>query len=209
MVSCFGSRIAEMLPDFSELKAEIAKLIDAKLRASIRSKNPVMAEMRRYTQHEGRKLRYEQMPDYNKAESEFEAISTKVLIEFSEVPNLVGLNLEKKLNEIADSAASGVSKSMYRKIDDSCEKAGTAMHANGQPMSPEMMLEMMDRVEMSFDHSGNPTTTFVFHPNMLSSFKQVTEKIDNDPELHQRHTEILRRQREAWATRESNRKLVD
>ena len=70
-------------------------------------------------------------------------------------------------------------------------------------------MQMMDKVEMEFDQTGKPTTALVFHPDMTESFKKVAEQIENDPELKRSADAILARKREAWAARESNRKLVD
>ena len=89
------------------------------------------------------------------------------------------------------------------------EKAGTSIDAGGKPVSPEMLLDMMSAVQMEFEPDGTPSQSFVIHPDMFPALKKVSDQIENDPELKRKNTEILERQREAWAARESNRKLVD
>jgi hypothetical protein len=85
----------------------------------------------------------------------------------------------------------------------------TLVDAGGKPVSPEMLLEMIDTVQMEFGPDGQPRHSFVIHPDMLPAVKKIADQMENDPELKRRHAEILERQREAWAARESNRKLVD
>lgn len=198
-----------MLPDFPDLKAEIERILLARLRAKIHTKDPVVAQIRRFTQHEGRRQRYEQRPSGKVVEDGFELFSTEVTAAIQEVPNLVGKNLEQKLDEIADKAGSAMAKRFFQRVGEECDKAGTSINAGGEQMNPELLLEMMSTVQTDFDSNGNPTSMFVLHPDTVPAALKISEQIENDPELKRRSDEIRRKQREAWVTRESNRKLVD
>jgi hypothetical protein len=199
-----------VLPDFPELKAELDNYIRVRLRKKMDARDSVVSQVRQYTQHEGLIQRYKQLgPDGKVVEEGFEVLSTEFVTSVDEIPTLMGNNLEKKLDEIAEKTAATLATAFYKKVGEACQEVGNSMNADGQPLSAESLLQMMDKVEMEFDQTGKPTTAIVFHPNMTESFRKVAEQIDNDPELKRRTDAILARRREAWATRESNRKLVD
>jgi hypothetical protein len=197
-----------MLPDFPALKAEIQKILVAKLRHRVDTGDPVLSQVKRFVQHEGQQMRYEQYGG-GTAQSGPEKIGTEFTIRPAEVPFLIGEKLDTKLEEMAQELISKSAKMFFKKMDESCKEAGTAIDVGGKPVSPEMLLEMMSTVQMEFGPDGKPSHSFVIHPDMAPALKKVVEQIDNDPELRRRHAEILERQREAWAARESYRKLVD
>ncbi|MBZ5655289.1 MAG: hypothetical protein LAO56_08410 [Acidobacteriia bacterium] len=197
-----------MLPDFPVLKAEVLKIILAKLRQRVDTGDPVLRQVGRFKQHEGTEMRYEQQGGAT-VEEGFEKIGTEFKVLLDEVPTLVGEKLDAKLEEIAQQLIPQAARAFFKKVGESCQKAGTSIDAGGKPVSPEMLLDMIGSVQMEFGPDGMPTSSFVIHPDMLPALKKVSEQIENDPELRRRNAEILDRQREAWAVRESNRKLVD
>jgi len=198
-----------MLPDFSEFKAELDKVILARLRKAINSKDPVLSSIRSFTQHEGRLMRYEQRPSGDTVEEGFDKVSVDFTISASEVPTFFGPNLDRKLNEVADKAVRQMAQSFFKKIEETSKQAGTTTDAKGQPLTPQLLLETMDKAQVEFDAAGNPTTTLVVHPNMVQALKKLNEQIESDPELKRQYEQSLRQQRAAWAAREDNRKLVD
>lgn len=197
-----------MLPDFPALKAEIQKTIEAGLRKRVDTGDPVFAQVKRIIQHEGGEIRYEQLGG-GAVQEGFERIGAYFTVPITDVPTLVGEKLEAKLEEITQELISQSAKAFFKKMEEVCQKAGTAKDAGGKPISPEMLLDMISTAQMEFGPDGKPTQSFIIHPDMLPAVKKVAEQIENDPELKRKHAEILERQREAWAARESNRKLVD
>jgi hypothetical protein len=198
-----------MLPDFAELKAELNRVLLAKLRRKIDEKSPVLRGIRRFIQREGTVQRYEQRPHGKMIENQFQMRSAQVQTTAEEVPTLQGPKLDAKLDELADQMVASMEKSLFKTIEESCDRAGTTLHAQGKPMSPELILEMMNTMELDFDQNGNPTASFVMHPDVVPSATAAAEQLENDPELKRKHKQLLDEQREAWAARESNRKLVD
>jgi len=197
-----------MLPDFPALKAEVLKLVLTKLRQRVDTGDPVLSRVGRFRQHEGVQMRYEQQGGAIVQEG-FEKIGTEFTVLPAEVPTLIGEKLDAKLEEMAQELISLEAKGFFKKVREISEKAGTSLDAGGKPVSPEMLLDMISKVQMEFGPDGKPRQTFVMHPDMLPALKKASDEIENDPELKRRNAEILERQREAWAARESNRKLAD
>jgi hypothetical protein len=172
-----------VLADFHELKTELDNYIRVKLRRKMDARDSVVSQVRQYTQHEGLIQRYKQLgPDGKVVEEGFEVMSTEFVTSVDEIPTLIGVNLEKKLDEIAEKTAANLAAAFYKRVGEACDEAGNSLSAGGKPLSAEMLLQMMDRVEMEFDQTGKPTTALVFHPDMTESFKKVAEQIENDPE---------------------------
>lgn len=197
-----------MLPDFPALKAEIQRIILAKLRLRIDTGDPVLSQIKGFTQHEGREMRYEQHGGGTVQEG-FEEIGTGFEIPIADVPFLIGEKLNAKLEEIAQDIIAQSAKRFFKKVGESSEKAGTSMDAGGKPVSAELLLDMTEKMQTAFTSDGSPLGSWIVHPDMLPAMKKASEEIENDPELKRRQADILERQREAWIARESNRKLVD
>jgi hypothetical protein len=197
-----------MLPDFPALKAEALKLVLTKLRQRVDTGDPVLSQIRRLRQHEGTEMRYEQQGGTT-VQGGFEKIGTEFTVLPTDVPTLVGEKLDAKLEEIAQELVARSAKAFFRKVGETSEKAGTSVDVGGKPVSPEILLDMLNNVQMEFGPDGKPLQSFVIHPDMFPALKKVSDQIENDPELKRRNAEILERQREAWAARESDRKLAD
>jgi hypothetical protein len=208
LITSEGAKAKAMLPDFPALKAEILKITLAKLRHRIDTGDPVLSQVKRFKQHEGQQMRSEQFGGGTN-ETGFEKVGTEFTVDIADVPTLVGEKFNAKMELMAQELISQSAKYFFKKVGESCDKAGTSIDARGKPVSPELFLDMINTVQMEFDPNGKPTQSFLIHPDMLPAVQKVSEQIENDPELKRKHEEILERQREEWATRESNRKLAD
>ena len=197
-----------MLPDFPELKAELRKILLSRIRHRTKTIDPVVSQIRRFTQHEGRELRYERV-DAPTVQEGPNVIQAKFEVQMADVPNLVGEKLDAKLEEMAQEMASQEAKLFFRKVGESCDEVGTSRDAGGQSLTAERLLEMIGSVQADFGPDGRPRGQFVIHPDLAPALKKAGEEFDSDPELQRRHAEILKRQRAEWATRQSNRKLAD
>ncbi len=197
-----------MLPDFPELKLELKKVLFLRIRRVSVQKEPVLAGIRHYIQHEGSRQRYEQLSGKS-VEQEFKTIGVEFTIPAKDVPTLVGRKWDVKVDEIAEKYAGEMARGLFKKVEEVCDETGNAVSGGGRPLSADLFLEMMSRMETDFDSDGRPTATFVTHPDLMPSFKKIADEIENDPELKRRLEDITRRQREAWTAREDNRKLVE
>ena len=171
-----------MLPDFPGLKTEIQRVILAKLRLRIATGDPVLSQIKGFTQHEGREMRYEQYGGETVQEG-FEEIGTQFEVPIIDVPFLIGEKLNAKLEEIAQAIIAESAKRFFKKIGESSEKAGTTMDAGGKPVSAELLLDMSEKMQTDFGSDGSPLGSWIIHPSMLPAMKKASEEIENDPEL--------------------------
>ena len=82
--------------------------------------------------------------------------------------------------------------------------------AGGKPFHPEMLLEAIERMPIEFDDKGNPKLpTITMNPAQMERIKDKLTEWESDSVLRDRYEAIMRKKREEWLDRESNRKLVD
>ena len=85
--------------------------------------------------------------------------------------------------------------------------------AAGRRFSPELYLEVLESLEMSFDEQGNWNEPDFWqkrpNPTTLEALKTVRKRFDEEAELKSKLDALLTRKREAFNDREANRKLVD
>ena len=178
-----------------------------RIRDRVEANVPLMAHSRSLTQHEGHVHSHEQEGG-NIISEGYEEIAAPVEIKFSEVPELVGERLIRKVDALADEMARQTSQLGYRKIDELSSAAGTAVDGKGRPFSQEMFLKALESMEIDFDERGNPKTEIHAHPDMVKVMVKRGAEWERDTNFQRRYRDLMQRKREAWRARESNRKLV-
>lgn len=197
-----------MLPDFPKTKSEISRLMSARVRNKMKEMSPFASLPRSFTQHEGDVNSYPQEGTGTVTEG-FEHFEVPVTVNVAELRTLVGDRLLEKIDVVAEELARKTSEHGYRVMDEAVEKAGTHLDANGQPFSRELFLEMIQKMDMTFDSSGKPEFVLIMHPDMAKALSKVSPAWDEDAEFKRKYEEILAQKKEAWLDRESYRKLVD
>jgi len=201
-----------VLPDFPKLRRELEKYQIVRITAMVHQKEPILAQISGLTLHEGDVIAYDQMTEVGTqtVSEDFKEGRTEFSVAFKDVAALTGEKLEAKLNEIADDLARQHSQAVQAVLDRTTREVGNAFDAGGAPLSKEMHLQMMERVEMNFDpKTRKPETTFWASQKMIDALKTALAEWSEDPEFVRKSKEITDRQYEAWRDRESRRKLVD
>src|SRR5260370_10999129 len=113
-----------MFPEFPATKAEVLKAITRRITAIELEMNPVLAQMKSFTQHEGRALAYEQV-EFGMKMQEAEEQKVPIEIHLDEIPQLTGQALEQKLRSIAEKMRTLKMKIFYARMDQAPEQTGT------------------------------------------------------------------------------------
>ena len=198
-----------MLPDFPVIKGEIMKRLAARTRAGAQA-DPLLALMPAFIIHEGNRSRLVR-EDGTVQEMTFEnplRASAEVRIEdmLTEGPAASLAAIDK----ISQSLHEGMARRTLRAIEEAAESVGNSIQAKGQPFTPELYLEALETMELSFNDAGVwLPPTWVAHPDTSPKIARVLASIDEDPNLLARRNAIVDRQREAWRVREARRRLVD
>jgi hypothetical protein len=99
---------------------------------------------------------------------------------------------------------------LFAKADEVTSRTGMVIDGKGMGFSPELLLEALERIEMSFSDSGQPQMpTIVMHPQLLATIREKIPIWETDPAFKKRYAELIERKRKVWIDRKNSRKLAD
>lgn len=198
-----------MIPDFPVEKMKLVNLWTQYLDFKRKELSGFLNEVPTYQHHEGNRWRLTR-EDNSFDDSEYQELSAGFTVKNEDIPELTPDKIRELLDEVAEEMCKQQSQHMFGKIFEATHAVGNVINASGKPFSPELFLEMLDRIELSFDEDGKwIPPTMIVHPEFIAANKDVLANLDKDPELQARQTEIINRKREEWRDREAYRKLVD
>lgn len=197
-----------MLPDFPSLKDEIHDLFMIQLRQIDPEVAPVVGLIphRRYHEGvEGRLVREDGSVD----DTEMEEISVTETFEYDEFGDLSLEEVFNRYKNIIDKIDIEKEKSVLSDISEAAESVGNTIGAEGEEITPELVLEMLREVQIQFDRNGDPILpSFVIHPDAGDQVESALGKLGEEPYKSEME-EVIRQKRKEWNDRESRRKLVD
>jgi hypothetical protein len=196
-----------MLPDYVDTKEQLQNVLNRWVRRRVREHLGPFGESPRYTVFEGtgtsiiRANNREDVSPMLRIESEFE-------VKFDEVPTLTLIDILRSLDEVAQKIADQMAKHAYSSISEAAERVGNVVKAAGK-ITPEVILELFDKIEIEFDDNGNPEFPSIhIHPDVAETLKEALAQLQEIPENRQRFEAILAIKKEKRRVREANRKLV-
>lgn len=198
-----------MLPDYPELKRELLQRLKLRVQTAAVDE-PVLRDLKAFRIHEGR-CTVLTREDGSTQEMNFTSpVSGEATLRIDDI-RLKGEGASLKA---ADDIALGLQESMatrfFETISKSVDDVGNSFDAKGKPMTADMILEMLDRMELSFDDEGNWQPPRIIHgPALAATAAEVQKQLGVDRTLRARQDAIVNRQREEWRVREARRKLVD
>jgi hypothetical protein len=109
------------------------------------------------------------------------------------------------LDDMATDALKQMMPKFFERIGGLSEAAGTTVDAQGEPLSYELYLCGLEKVEIDFDEQGNPILpTMVMGPDMYEAW----QKLPPPTEARQRALhEAIERKRREFNDRRRHRKL--
>ena len=198
-----------MLPDFPKEKALLAKFWTEYLARKHRELLGVFSTIPSFSIHEGDRWKIER-PDGTASEQPYQEMSSGFTIDLNEVPDLTPEKLKAKLNAVAEDGARQMSQGFFREIQQATEQVGNTVDAKGKPLTKELFLELLEKIESDFTPDGQwIAPSLVMHPDAWKANEAKFKEWEQDKEFTDRQTEIINKKREEWHAREALRKLVD
>lgn len=198
-----------MLPDYPETKRELFKQIEAQAHSGVEH-DPLLSQIRRFKIHEGRVVRIAR-EDGSVDELRFDdPILAKATFKIEDVRRLGERSVFAAVEKLGADLHEGMAKRLFQTITKAAESVGNVRDAKGAPITAESILEMLDKMEMSFDENGAwNRPTIITGPGLAEPAKAAYLQLEEDPSLRVRRDAIVNRKREEWRVREARRKLVD
>lgn len=198
-----------MLPDFPKEKELLAKFWNKYLELKHRELLGVFSTIPSFAIHEGDRWKIERS-DGTESEQPYQEMSSGFTIDLNEVPDLTPEKIRAKLDAVAEDGTRQMSQSIFREIQQATEQVGNTVDAKGKPLTKELFLEMLEKIETDFTPDGQwIPPSIVMHPDVWKANEAKFKEWEQDIEFTDRQTEIINKKREAWHAREALRKLVD
>lgn len=197
-----------MLPDFVQIKKEIAGHFNKVLKATIEKADPLLSQIKRSIVHEGNLFQTEPQEGVVIA-TPYEHISTTISQEVAEIIEKGIVVFYEKIPEIVDSMSKQEGKFFFKRLGEITDLTGRVVHTNEGSISQETYLQMIDSVEIGFDDKGRITSTMVVSPNTAASLSEKLLEWNKDPEFVQKYKDLIDKKHREHCDRENNRKLVD
>ena len=197
-----------MLPDFPTVKKKIGDDFNKKIREKIDNAS-FLSQIGRKRVHEGNILRSSSVEGYTES-SEYKRISSGFSIKPDEIIEKGVEAFFSQIDKISEELIKQQSQVIFKKMDEVTERTGNIVNAKGKGISPEIILDALEKVTIDFDEFGNPLfPALILNPKDWEKIKDKIPKWEEDPNLRKKHLELVEKKRREWRDRESRRKLVD
>ena len=193
-----------MLPDFLKTKEKLKKMLDSeRKKAELLHLGPV-ADAPKSMIFEGNRfiIVYE---DGSCKEVKMEKATSRLEVKWEEVETMTHETVLNKIDGVAKEMAEQIKKSFYGTLSEAAEETGNVGSTHGEPLTIDVLLDMLEKMHVSFDEEGNPSgLTFAGSSKLRPVLAEIISQAESDP----RYQALMEQKREEWRVRESRRKLV-
>jgi hypothetical protein len=106
-------------------------------------------------------------------------------------------------DEAVDSERASLMPQFFQFVSDICEASGQVVDAQGQPFSWDFIIDLIDKVEMTFDENGRLLQTIVVSPDMLKIIEANPPTIEQQQLLDQ----LIDRKRDEFLAKKRSRRI--
>jgi hypothetical protein len=193
-----------MLPDFLALKFELLKEQSYAVTHN-RSGEPLLSQIASYIHHEGKGFILLR-EDGTQETSDYRLMSGEIRIDLKDIQK----KGEAAIDEALNPANKEINETQRKALFETLNRTVPSHDAGGRPISAELILEMWESMDFSFDENGNwQRPTIVINPIQAPRLTKELKRMETEPNLIQRFEELLAQKKRDWDDREANRKLVD
>lgn len=198
-----------MIPDFPHEKEKLMQVWNNYLEIKSRELLGFFGTLPFHMNHEGHSWAINRA-DGTGGNQPYKEIQGYMTVDASEIPTLTPDKIRGKLDKIAEDAAQQISQNMFSEISRATKEVGNEVDAHGQPFSKELFLQILEKIEMSFDENEKLIHPVIFmHPDLWNSKKDEFKAWESDELFQAKHEAIIEKKKEDWRERETRRKLVD
>ncbi len=199
------------LPKYPELKSSLEKMVLNYFETQAREELGPFKDVRRFTQHEGRRLVHNTQDDTNKRkETDYKEARVEYALKYEDVIKMKPEDVLKLVAKKAKEFGGQQARINYQVLDETTKETGNVVDAGGKPLSIDLFLDTISKISIAFDKFGNPQMpTMVIHPNQEEKYRKLMEEADNDPVAKQRMKDIIAQKKKEYDAEQASRKLVD
>ena len=108
------------------------------------------------------------------------------------------------LVDLSESQRKSLARHFFKNISEITDATGRTVNAKGQPLTVDLILDLLEKVEFGFDDDGNPQyPTLVLPPAAIERLK----KLEFTPEQEKRRQQIIEEKRARFNASKRTRRL--
>jgi len=197
-----------MLPDYPKIKKDLQKRFSDAIKEEIQ-KDPLLSSLRVRMVNEGNAVVSSSVEGFTQ-KIEYKEISAKFEIKNEEIIEKGPIAVFSRVKQIAREIGGQQSQMFIKKMDEVTQRTGNVVNAKARPLSPQLILEALEKIAIDFDELGNPIfPSLVVSPQQYEKIKKDFPKWESDLDFRKKQAELIEKKRKEWLDRESNRKLAD
>lgn len=198
----------KMLPDLRSVKFDLQLVHMDMISKLSRKLTGILSVIPRHVINEGGSMRTLRA-DGSEEESSMNSVQAELVIDINSVPTMTPDQRYSHLEKLASDMAQGMSRRLYESLGDSLDKAGQTVSADGKGFSPELILQLLEKMELDFDGNGEiKNLCITLAPSQREQFITAQRLLQTDPVLRAKHEKLIAKKKESWRDREASRKLV-
>lgn len=197
-----------MLPDFPTVKARLQKNFLKDFASGV-WETGIVGQFSKETHFEGSGYSFTTPGEVQETES-YTQVSSSFTVTDKEVIAKGIIVYYEKLNQLIQEMQTPMEMDALQKIHEATEKTGNVVDASNEEFDQEHIFRLYEMIEINFYEDGSiPELTFVFPPTLIDKVRAKMDSWQNDPNFLEGLERVIRKKKEEWLARESNRKLAD
>lgn len=112
------------------------------------------------------------------------------------------------LNNLAEQFAKQISKALIEMMDETTKATGQVVDARGQLLTNDLIIEMLSKMSIDFEHSPDGDLAIVTAPSGVAALQTLDQQLKSDAEARKKYNAMMERKRDEFREREINRSLV-
>lgn len=197
-----------MLPDFPKIKRKWSAMFAQSVKAQVHNASFV-SQIRKVRHFEGDGMKTTDATGETE-ESNYKLLSGSLGVNHQDLIERGPLALQEGLEKMAEELRSQQSKMIFEHLSQSTDRTGNVVDAGGQAINPDLILQMLEKMEIDFSEDGQPRLpTLVVPPEQGEKLREKMLEWEKDECYNRKFNELIERKRQEWHDRESHRKLVD
>ncbi len=199
------------LPKNKETKAIIEKCLSQRFNSIMRHETRPFNESPHIIQHEGKVLMHNTLDNQDSQKTmEYRKAEFTHKTDFQQLISMTPEDVIKVLDEGAKNIGGQIVKHYFQVLSTVTEEVGNVVDAKDQKTTPELFLDAMRKISISFDKDGNPKLpTVIINEKMSDAWRKVIEEAEVNPKHKEEFNKIIEQKRKEYNAEQVSRKLVD
>lgn len=199
------------IPKYKEVKAIVEKSISKRFNDVMKLEMRPFNESPNIIQHEGKTLIHNTLDNQSSQKvMKYQKAQVEYRLEHSKMTEMAPEDVFAIIDEKAKDMGSQMAKYQFQILNAAIQETGNSVDAKGQKLTPELFLESMRKISISFDKDGNPKLpTVVISEKMSKAWKRVMKEAEADPEHKVEFDKIIAQKKKEYYAEQASRKLVD